>query len=332
MRLFLGAFAAMALASTGVLAQNAAGYYKDKVITLVVGFNPGGGYDTYARLLAPFLEERTGATVVVKNVPGGGSLVAMNQVYKAEPDGLTVMLIAGHSATVAQMIGQEGARFDVTKFAWLGRVVRETEVLFVSAKSPYRSLDDLVNSDRPVKFASGRGAGHHFLILCKALDLDCKFIGGYKGIKDMGLSVIRGETDAFSLFDSSAKALAQGDKILPVATFGRERSPLFGDVPALLERDGLSEAQIAWLEFEDDVRTLGRALVTSPGVPEERVAFLRDAAGQVLTDPKVLAAAAEIKRPLNFLAGDQAQTVARETMDLMNSDMREAIRSVLLNN
>jgi tripartite-type tricarboxylate transporter receptor subunit TctC len=255
----------------------------------------------------------------------------MNQVYKAEPDGLTVMLIAGHSATVSQMIDQEGARFDVTKFSWLGRVVRETEVLFVSAKSPYRTLDDMVNSDRPIKFAGGRGAGHHFLILCKALDLDCKFISGYKGIKEMGLSVIRGETDAFSLFDSSAKAFAEGDKIIPVATFGRERSQLFSDAPALLERDGLSETQIAWLEFEDDVRTLGRALVTSPGVSDERVAFLREAVGQVLTDPKVLAAAAEIKRPLNFLAGDQAQTVARETMDIMNSDLREEIRSVLLN-
>jgi tripartite-type tricarboxylate transporter receptor subunit TctC len=306
-------------------------HFLTAVLTLVVGFNPGGGYDTYARLLAPFLEERTGATVVVKNVPGGGSLVAMNQVYKAEPDGLTVMLIAGHSATVSQMIDQEGARFDVTKFSWLGRVVRETEVLFVSAKSPYRTLDDMVNSDRPIKFAGGRGAGHHFLILCKALDLDCKFISGYKGIKEMGLSVIRGETDAFSLFDSSAKAFAEGDKIIPVATFGRERSQLFSDAPALLERDGLSETQIAWLEFEDDVRTLGRALVTSPGVSDERVAFLREAVGQVLTDPKVLAAAAEIKRPLNFLAGDQAQTVARETMDIMNSDLREEIRSVLLN-
>ena len=76
-KVLLGVFTVMMLAPTGAQAQDAASFYKGKVITLLVGFNPGGGYDTYARLLAPFLEQRTGATVVVKNVPGGGSLVAM---------------------------------------------------------------------------------------------------------------------------------------------------------------------------------------------------------------------------------------------------------------
>jgi tripartite-type tricarboxylate transporter receptor subunit TctC len=330
-KLIFGVLTVLALTSTGTLAQDAASFYKDKVLTLVVGFGPGGGYDAYARFLAPFLEARTGATVVVKNVPGGGSLVAMNQVYKAEPDGLTLMLIAGHSATVSQMTYQEGARFDVTKFSWLARVVKETEILFVGAKSPYRSVDDLLKSDRPIKFAGGRGAGHHYFILCRALDLDCKFISGYKGIKEMALAVIRGEADAFSMFDSSAKAFAQGDKIIPIAAFGRERSPLFNDSPALLELEGLSDDQKLWLEFEDKVRTIGRALVASPGVPADRVAFLRAAIEQVLSDPQVLAAAAEIKRPLNFLAGEEEAALAQEIIGLMNSDMREEIRNVLLN-
>jgi tripartite-type tricarboxylate transporter receptor subunit TctC len=329
-KLFLGALAALALASTGALAEDAASFYKGKVITLMVGFNPGGGYDTYARFLAPFLEARTGATIVVRNVTGGGGLVAMNQLYRAEPDGLKMMLIPGHSATVAQMTYQEGARFDVTKFSWLARVVKETELLFVGAKSPYRSLDDLAKSDRPIKFAGGRGSGHHYFILCRALDLDCTFIGGYKGIREMALAVIQGEADAFSMFDSSAKALAQGDKVIPVAAFGRERSPLFDGSPALLEIPGLTPEQRTWLEFEDKVRALGRALVTSPGVPDHRVAYLRAALEQILSDPRVLAAAAEIKRPLNFMAGEEEEKLAREIIGLMNSDMREEIRNVLL--
>ena len=60
--------------------ENPMNFYKGKVIKLVVGYGPGGGYDTYARLLAPRIERETGATVVVENHPGGGGLVALNQV------------------------------------------------------------------------------------------------------------------------------------------------------------------------------------------------------------------------------------------------------------
>jgi tripartite-type tricarboxylate transporter receptor subunit TctC len=329
-KLFFGVFALMALVFSGVAAQDAESYYKDKTITLLVGFNPGGGYDTYGRLLAPFLEQETGATVVVKNRPGGGGLVAMNQLYTAKSDGLTIMLIPGHSAAVAQVTDQEGARFDVTKFAWLARVATEIEILFVGAKSPYRSLDDLVNSDRPIRFAGGRGAGHMYFILCEALSLDCAFISGYRGIKDMILAVIRGEADVISITEGSASALAQGDKLYPVAAFGHKRSTLFSEAPALLELDELSADQVAWLKLEDDIRALGRALVTTPGTPEDRVTYLRRAVERVLADPEVHSAAAKIGRPLNYLSGQEAQTLARATLDLMNTEMREEIRAVLL--
>jgi tripartite-type tricarboxylate transporter receptor subunit TctC len=329
-KLFFGVLTIMALVFSGVAAQDAESFYKDKIITLLVGFNPGGGYDAYARLLAPFLEQETGATVVVKNRPGGGSLVAMNQVYTAKPDGLTIMLIPGHSAAVAQVTNQEGARFDVTTFAWLARVAKEIDILFAGAKSPYRSLDDLVNSDRPIRFAGGRGSGHIYFFLCKALSLDCTFVSGYRGIKEMGLAVIRGEADVFAMPEGTARAFAQGDKLLPVAAFGRKRSTRFSEAPALLELDQLSADQVSWLKLEDDIRALGRALVTTPGTPEDRVTYLRRAVERVLADPEVHSAAARIGRPLNYLSGQEAQTLAWATLDLMNSEMREEIRAVLL--
>ena len=81
----------LAFASTSASSQDAASFYRGKVIYFVVGASPGGGYDAYARLLAPHLEQETGATVVVVNRPGAGGTLALNQVYDTKADGLTIM-------------------------------------------------------------------------------------------------------------------------------------------------------------------------------------------------------------------------------------------------
>lgn len=84
-------------------AQDAAeDYYEGKTITIVVGFNPGGGYDEYARMIAPELEKRIGATVVVENQPGGGGLLALNRLAQSGND-RTMMLASAESAALAQL-------------------------------------------------------------------------------------------------------------------------------------------------------------------------------------------------------------------------------------
>ncbi len=79
--LTLGLLAGAAILSQSLpaQAQNADGFLKGKTVHFIVGYSPGGGYDTYARMLAPFFEKHTGATVVVENKPGGGGMTALNQ-------------------------------------------------------------------------------------------------------------------------------------------------------------------------------------------------------------------------------------------------------------
>ena len=82
----LAAGLACALTVSGTRADEAE-FFKGKTVKMIVGFGPGGGYDAYARMLAPYLTKRLGATVVVENQPGSGSLVSLNQLYSAPPNG-----------------------------------------------------------------------------------------------------------------------------------------------------------------------------------------------------------------------------------------------------
>src|SRR6476469_5726415 len=119
----LGA-AALCLAAATVIAQadSVSDFYKGKTINLIAGFPPGGGYDTYTRVLARhygrFIPGQPAA--VASNMPGAGSLTSANTIYnKTAPDGLSLAMFAS-SAAMEPLLGNKAAMFDATKFSWIG--------------------------------------------------------------------------------------------------------------------------------------------------------------------------------------------------------------------
>ena len=117
-----GGMAAVAslLALQPIQAQADDSYYKGKTIHFIVGFGAGGGYDTYARMMAPEYEKILGASVIVENQPGAGGMVALNRFNVAPGNGLTMTIINGTGASLQQLLELKGARFDLTKFKILG--------------------------------------------------------------------------------------------------------------------------------------------------------------------------------------------------------------------
>src|SRR4029078_5237147 len=93
--------------------------YVGKTVGLIVGAGPAGGYDVFSRLIAPYLAKTLGTTVIVENQPGAGGLVALNKLYIPPPDGLQISLSQGTMAGIAQLTGDQAARFDLTKFSYL---------------------------------------------------------------------------------------------------------------------------------------------------------------------------------------------------------------------
>lgn len=332
LRALAGLFALTTLAAPAG-AETAAEFYKGKVVKLVVGYSAGGGYDAYARLLAPHLEARLGAQVVVENRPGGGGNLALNQVAAGKPDGLTIMLIGGATASFGQVLGAPGVRYQMGRLGFLGRVADEKRVLVLSSESGFGSLDDMLNAGRPIRFGSTArtstiGAGTAFI--AEALGMEAQIIVGYKGSKEIALATIRGEIDGFIPSDSSARRYGKEEGLTPFAVVSRERSPLMPDVPTFFELYDLTQEQAWWIYYSDALFGLGRALVTTPEVPADRLAFLQQATREVLTDPAVIAEAAAAKRPISYLSPDAVKQSINRVMDGLTDEELARVRHVAL--
>lgn len=122
--------------------QAAKPYYEGKVINIVVGYSPGGGYDRLTRVLAKHLPRFIPGkpTVLVQNMPGAATVVAANYLYNvAKPDGLTIGIL-NRGIPFAQLLKAQGVKFDLTKYAWIGSAAIETTTLALRTDRPSRPL------------------------------------------------------------------------------------------------------------------------------------------------------------------------------------------------
>ena len=150
-RIWKAAVVGVAMLSHG--AAQAQDFYKGKTITYIVATSPGGGYDTYARLIGKYLEKQLGAKVLIKNVPGAGHIVGANTLWAAEPDGLTIGTF-NTGLIYAQILGREGVQFDLREMAWIGKAASDPRAMVLSSESDYASVEDLAVAMKPVKFAT----------------------------------------------------------------------------------------------------------------------------------------------------------------------------------
>jgi tripartite-type tricarboxylate transporter receptor subunit TctC len=307
--------AAMSLAHNTARADTQADFYKGKTVRIAVGTSPGGGFDAYARLLAPYLQKKLGATVIVENRPGGSHMVAMNAVYQAPPDGLMMMMAPGEGAVLGKLLGEPGIRFDLNNYPILARVNTAPRVLIINPKLPYRTLADIRASGKPLVMSfSGKtdGASDTATVFCYALKMACKMVIGYPSSKEFTLAAVRGETDGTVLADDSAARFSENNQLRPIVTTGRDKSHFLPDVPTVFEAAKIDADGAWWLDFRDDVRKLGRLLMTTPGTPPERLAYLRQTVKEIETDPETMAAFEAKGQPLQYGSPkEMSQIIAR---------------------
>lgn len=315
-------------------AETAADFYKGKVVKLVVGYGPGGGYDLYARMLAPHLAQRLGATVVVENRPGGGGMVAISQLAAERGDGLTLVLANLEAAALGQLLDSEGIRFDVTELPVVARVVSEPKVVLLGSGAPFASVADLQAAGRPIKWAGGGktdGIADNVAVFSRALGLNSRIIIGYKGSKEAALAAVRGEADGLVASTGSARPLVAAGELRAVAVLARQRSALLPEVPTVFEAAALDADAGWWIDQRARLTDLGRTLIVAPGTPLDRLAFLREAARQVLSDPAVLAEADATKRPIDYAAPEAIEAMIAETVGGLDAAEIGQLRDVILN-
>jgi tripartite-type tricarboxylate transporter receptor subunit TctC len=321
------------LASHAARAQSAEeAYYKGKTVKMIVGYGPGGGYDAYARMIAPHLSKALGATVVVENQPGAGGLNALNRIFTAPPDGLQMMIVNGTAASMSQLLGESATHYDLGKLGYLGIVSASPWVWLVNAKSPIQTPADAMKPGVKIRWSAtgpidGLSDGAAFT--CEALKLNCQIIMGYSGTNEAAHAVGSGEMDALYVSDTSANNyVKQGDN-RAVASMGRVKSRFFPDKPTIFEAVKLTPDQEWWFDFRANVDNLGRILVVPPGMPAARLAFLQEAVKKVLSDPQVVADGEKTQRYIDYQDPETTRKMAVAVVGSLSDDQRKKIKAIV---
>jgi tripartite-type tricarboxylate transporter receptor subunit TctC len=305
----LAIFAAPALPAAADEAEQAA-YFRGKTIRFVVGTAPGGGYDSYARLLAPHLAKALDATVVVENQPGAGGLTALDRIYAAPPDGLQIIIVNGASASLSQLLGDAAVRYDLANLGYLATVAASPWLWLVNPASPWQSAGDALAAHTKIRWSAvgpidGLSDGADFT--CEALKLDCQVIMGYGASNDAALAVARGEMDSLYVSDTSANNYVKSGQTRAIAVMGRKRSRFFPEITTVFEQIKLTDSQAWWFDLHSSIENLGRILCVPPSMPADRLAFLQGAVKKMLADPGLIADGEKSQRYIDYVGPEETR-------------------------
>ena len=302
-------------------------FYQGKTIRFIVGYAPGGGYDTYTRAVTRYIGRHIpgNPSVVVENMEGAGSLLAANYMFnKAEPDGLTVGNFNSGMVT-QQALDARGVRFDARKFGWVGAPGKGWPACMVMGFTGLRTLDDVMKSGDKLKFGGTRaGASSDDLpkLMNALMGTNLRVISGYKGTGPIRVALQSREINALcSGWESmrvTARALldAQGDdKLIPFVFHGRVEDPEVKDLPQytkVIKGEENLAAFKAWVnqyEFQ-------RPLMVPPKTPKDRLLVLRSALQKTVTDPQFLADAGKSKLVIENVTGEDVEASVKEILSI----------------
>jgi tripartite-type tricarboxylate transporter receptor subunit TctC len=334
---FSKAFRILAAAVGLLAAQAAVGgestFFAGKQIRFFTMGGPGGGYDAYMRTLIPPLEKRLGAKILPINETGAGGLIAMNRVVTAPPDGLTFVLIGGEALVTAPLYGMSGVNYDLHTLTWIARVSAESKVVLFSAKTEFRTLADMLASPRPIIWAgSSKSDGNtdFSAILGYATGMKTKIVLGYSGSGGMNLAIENGEADGRVISDEAAALFTKDGRFRTMTILSHNRGEQFADAPTIFEGAKLTPEGAKMIEWRADIAALGRLIVSTPGVPADRVAVLRSAFAAALNDPEIIA---EIKRRSlspGFASGEEVEAMVKNTLTMLDEPALVEVRKVVL--
>jgi tripartite-type tricarboxylate transporter receptor subunit TctC len=319
-------------------------YYQDKTLRVVVGSATGNFYDSWARLIARHWGKHIpgNPNVLVQNMPGAGSITAVNYVYGvAKPDGLTVVL-PNNSIYIEQLVGRREAQFDLRKYHWIGSAAQESIMFYMRADTPYKTVGEIVKAKQPPS-CGGSGTTSSDYIVARILELTVgakiNSVSGYQGGSDADLAVEKGEivcrahTLASHFGREPFNSWHKKGFDLHLLQSGRKRDPRAPEAPTLYEvleefkvPDGkrrVAQALLSGGEF-------GRPVLVTPGTPPERVKILRDSFRNLIKDRELLAEAKKSRMDVEYTAGEELEALLKEVLS-QPPEVIEQARKVLGN-
>jgi tripartite-type tricarboxylate transporter receptor subunit TctC len=299
-------------------AQGIEEFYAQKTIEMVIGYPPAGSNDIYGRIVARHLGKHIPGkpSIIVRNMPGAGSLTAANHIYNRAPKDGTVLGVVSAGIPLQAKLGQPQARFEPSKFLWIGRLQSSSSVTMVWHTSTARMLEDAKKREI-VLSATGAGSTGSLYpnVMNEVLKTSFKLIQGYKGTHEAMLAMERGEAEGHSTTWEAVKSVnmrwIQERMVRILVQHGLHRAHDLPDVPTSVEL-ATNPQDRAVLRAIMGAAEIGKAYFTTPDVRAERVSVLRRAFDAMLKDADFIEDVKKVHGELEPMTGEQMQELIAE--------------------
>ncbi|HET8568988.1 MAG TPA: tripartite tricarboxylate transporter substrate-binding protein [Candidatus Limnocylindria bacterium] len=321
-------------APTAAATENVAAFYQGKTVRIIVGLEAGGGFDTTARVLSRHIGKYIpgNPTVVVENMPGAGSRLAANYLYKvAQPDGLTFGVF-NELQVLQQALGAADIEFDAKKFGWLGSVFSATIVCIARKDSGFTKIQDVMSGSKQFIVGStgpGSNTGDFPQVLRTALGANIKIVSGYNGTAGISRAVDSGEVHG-GCWTWESMSVTQGKNIqdgtmVPLVQQGDDKVVQNVPMAADVAKDAAGKAMVLAITTPTSI---SKSFTAPPGVPAARLAALREAFTKAWADPALKEEAVKAKIDINPKNADAVQKTVDTLLGFDKATM-EALKAAL---
>jgi tripartite-type tricarboxylate transporter receptor subunit TctC len=314
-------------------ADPVADFYKGKQIRFIIRAGVGGTYDLYARLLGRHMGAHIpgNPTILPVNMSGGGGIKAAMYVAEVAPKDGTILTIVSQGLAADQGLGLNPSfQADLRAFNWIGNMSSAGQVVVTWHTSPTKTLADAMA--RPTVIGvTGAGSISVQLgaVLNNVIGTKFKLVIGYPDGNDVNLAMERGEVEGrcsspWPSYLAATPHYVLDKLIAPIVQVGLAKEPDLPNIPLLRDLAKTpQERQI--LDFMSQAVSIGRPIATTPGVPAERVAALRQAFDETLRDPAFIADAARQRLEIRAMGGGELADLIRQVIETP-LELRERVK------
>jgi tripartite-type tricarboxylate transporter receptor subunit TctC len=296
-----------------------ADFYHGRNVNLYIGYSVGGGYDNYARVLARHFGNHIpgNPSILPQNMPGAGSLRALNYLYNAAPKDGTAIAMFGRGLAMEPLIGSSPTQFDARKLIWLGSGSDEISLCGTWHTSRIKTWNDMLTVPFTV---GGEGSGSDpdifAAMMKKVFGVKLRIVSGYPGSAELALAVERGEIDGrcgWSL--TSLRQMRPGwlatKQFNPIVQLNLTKSPDLPDVAAITEY-AQTQTQRQILKLVLSRQSMARPFAAPPGVPADRAQALRAAFDRTMADQDFIDEARAAGLEVNPVSGVEIERLVGE--------------------
>jgi tripartite-type tricarboxylate transporter receptor subunit TctC len=317
--------ATVGLSAVAVSADEVSDFYKGKRLKIIIGSGPGGGYDTYARLVERHMGRHIpgNPSIISQNMTGAGGIIATNFVVNVAPKDGTIIGGLQRSAALVPLLGAKGPKYKAEELNWLGSLAKEAGVCALSTNSGAKGFDDIFKK-RYTMGGTGPNSTEFWPALFRNLmAADFKLIRGYPSTPQVHLAIERNELDgvcqSWASFSKQAKSMLNKKTITPLVQVSLHPDTEMTKLGVPMLQEFLTKDNLAKGQNLEDVKLffrltvipplMGRPFAMAPGVPKARVAAMKKAFIDMTKDPKFLKDAKRLKRDIEVVDGNEIQKI-----------------------